>query len=77
MCEASGNPPPVVQWSHNGILTNEGISSIISNISMLVVRTVLNISMPDLSDVGLYSCTANSSLGSTTRNIQVSVRSEF
>ena len=76
VCEAEGNPVPVVQWFHDGRLEGEGLTAPSNEGSgrPFSARVVVNLTMPSITDGGLYSCVANSSLGSDVKRIRILVR---
>lgn len=76
VCEADGNPVPFVQWVRANPPEGggTGLPSVSSSEQDFTARAVLNFTMPSLEQSGLYTCIANSSLGSDTRTIRVLVR---
>ncbi|XP_028267512.1 angiopoietin-related protein 6 isoform X2 [Parambassis ranga] len=57
-CDAEGNPPPVLHWTHDGVNLLENTSSL----EIAYVNTSTT-----------YTCTASNHLGSTTKHVSVHV----
>ena len=82
-CEALGYPPPTVVWSR----TNETLSdrvSVSDSVSVPtgygnVTRVSVNLTITNASreDTGVYMCSANNSVGSDTKSINITVQCEF
>ena len=79
-CEALGYPPPTVVWSRtNGTLCDR--VSVSDNISVPtgygnVTRVSVNLTITNTSreDTGMYTCSANNSVGNDQRNITITVQ---
>ena len=78
VCEADGNPVPLVQWVRLDSIEGGGIVLPMSTSEGQAFsgRAVLNFTMPSLSQSGVYQCLANSSIGSDSRTIRVVIRGE-
>ena len=82
-CEALGYPPPTVVWSRtNGILSDR--VSVSDNVSVPtgygnVTRVSVNLTITNASreDTGVYMCSANNSVGSDNKSINITVQCEF
>ena len=79
-CEAFGYPPPTVVWNRiNGILSNR--VSVSDSVSVPtgygnVTRVSINLTITNASreDTGVYTCSANNSIGSDSSNVSITVR---
>ena len=81
-CEAVGYPPPTVMWNRiNGILCDR--VSVSDSVSVptgpgygSVTRVSVNLTITNASreDTGVYTCSANNSIGSDDRNVHVTVQ---
>ena len=79
-CEAIGYPPPTIVWSRsNGALSDR--VSVSDSVSVPtgngnVTRVSVNLMIPNASreDTGVYTCSANNSIGSDNRNIIITVQ---
>ena len=79
-CEAFGYPPPTVVWNRiNGILSDR--VSVSDNVSVPtgygnVTRVSVNLTITNASreDTGVYTCSANNSIGSDSSNISITVQ---
>ena len=79
-CEAFGYPPPTVVWNRiNGILSDR--VSVSSSISVPtgygnVTRVSVNLTITNASreDTGVYTCSANNSIGSDSSNVSITVQ---
>ena len=82
-CEALGYPPPTVVWNKtNGILSDRvsmSDSIIILTGNGNVTRVSINLTMKNASreDTGVYTCSANNSIGSDNRNVNITVQCKF
>ena len=83
-CEALGYPPPIVVWSRtngtlsdNRVLVNDSIS--VPTEYGNVTRVSLNLTIKNASreDTGVYMCSANNSVGSDNKSINITVQCEF
>ena len=79
-CEAFGYPPPTVVWNRiNGILSDRvSVSDSVSvptrygNVTRVSVNlTIINASRED---TGVYTCSANNSIGSDSSNVSITVQ---
>ena len=79
-CEAIGYPPPTVVWNRiNGILSDR--VSVSDSVSVPtgygnVTRVSVNLTITNASreDTGVYTCSANSSIGSDSSNVSITVQ---
>ena len=80
ICEALGYPPPTVVWSRiNGILSDrvsvsESVSVPTGNGNVTRVSVNLTITNTSREDTGVYTCSANNSIGSDSRNVNITVQ---
>ena len=82
-CEAFGYPPPTVVWNRiNGILSDRvSVSDSVSvptgygNVTR--VSVYLTITNASREDTGVYTCSANNSIGSDSSNVSITVQCEF
>ena len=78
-CEAFGYPPPTVVWNRiNGILSDRvSVSDSVSvptgygNVTRVSVNLTTNASRED---TGVYTCSANNSIGSDSSNVNITVQ---
>ena len=79
-CEAFGYPPPTVVWKRiNGILSDRvSVSDIVSVPTGYgnVTRMSINLTVTNASreDTGVYTCSANNSIGSDSSNVSITVQ---
>ena len=79
-CEALGYPPPTVVWSRiNGILSDrvsvsDSVSVPTGNGNVTRVSVNLTITNASREDTGVYTCSANNSIGSDNRNVSITVQ---
>ena len=79
-CEAFGYPPPTVVWNRiNGILSDRvSVSDSVSvptgygNVTSVSVN--LTITNASREDTGVYTCSANNSIGSDSSNVSITVQ---
>ena len=79
-CEAFGYPPPTVVWNRiNGILSDR--VSVSDSVSVPtgygnVTRVSVNLTITNASreDTGVYTCSANNSIGSDSSNVSITVQ---
>ena len=79
-CEAFGYPPPTVVWNRiNGILSDR--VSVSDSVSVPtgygnVTRVSVNLTITNASreDTGVYTCSANNSIGSDSSNVTITVQ---
>ena len=82
-CEAFGYPPPTVVWSRiNGALSDRVSVSDSVNVPTgngNVTRVSINLTIANASreDTGVYTCTANNSIGSNTSDARITVQCKF
>ena len=82
-CEAFGYPPPTVVWSRiNGILSDrvsvsDSVSVLTENGNVTKVSINLTITNAFREDTGVYTCSANNSIGSDNRNVSITVQCKF
>ena len=82
-CEALGYPPPTVVWSRtNGTLSDR--VSVSDHVSVPtgygnVTQMSINLTITDASreDTGVYMCSANNSIGSDNKSINITVQCKF
>ena len=82
-CEAFGYPPPTVVWNRiNGILSDR--VSVSDSVSVStgygnVTRVSVNFTITNASreDTGVYTCSANNSIGSDSSDVNITVQCEF
>ena len=79
-CKAFGYPPPTVVWNRiNGILSDR--VSVSDSVSVPtgygnVTRVSVNLTITNASreDTGVYTCSANNSIGSDSSNVSITVQ---
>ena len=79
-CEAFGYPPPTLVWNRiNGILSDR--VSVSDSVSVPtgygnVTRVSVNLTITNASreDTGVYTCSANNSIGSDGSNVSITVQ---
>ena len=82
-CEAFGYPPPTVVWNRiNGILSDR--VSVSDSVSVPtgygnVTRVSVNLIITNASreDTGVYTCSANNSIGSDNKDLSIIVQCKF
>ena len=82
-CEALGYPPPTVVWSRtNGTLSDR--VSVSDSVSVPtgygnLTRVIVNLTITNASreDTGVYMCSANNSVGSDSKSINITVQCEL
>ena len=82
-CKAFGYPPPTVIWNRdNGILSDR--VSVSESVSVPtgygnVTRVSVNLTITNASreDTGVYTCSANNSIGSDSSDISITVQCKF
>ena len=80
VCEAFGYPPPTVIWNRiNGSLSDR--VSVSDSVSVPtgygnVTRMSVNLTITNASrgDTGVYTCSANNSIGSDSKNVEMIVQ---
>ena len=82
-CTATGYPVPTVVWQNSdgsSLSNNRLMSGSAMNISSTGVGNVTSVSVELMVigamrvDTGMYRCSANNSVSSTTRNVSITVR---
>ena len=82
-CEAFGYPPPTIVWNRiNGILSDrvsvsDSVSVLIGNGNVTRVSVNLTITNASREDTGVYTCSANNSIGSDSSNVSITVQCKF
>ena len=82
-CEALGYPPPTVVWSRtNGTLSDrvsvsDGISVPTGYGNVTRVSVNLTITNASRGDTGVYMCSANNSVDSDTKDIDITIQCKF
>ena len=80
VCEAFGYPPPTVVWNRiNGILSDrvsvsDSVSVPTGNGNVTGVSVNLTITNASREDTGVYTCSANNSIGSDSKNVEMIVQ---
>ena len=86
ICTAIGYPEPTVVWQNsdgNSLSNNRLVSGSPVNISSTGVGNVTSVSVELMVigamrvDTGVYRCSANNSVNSTTRNINITVQCKY
>ena len=82
-CEALGYPPPTIIWSASNEDVNDRLS-VSDGVSVPtgygnVTRVSVNLTITNASreDTGVYMCSANNSIGSDERNVNITVQCKF
>ena len=79
-CEVLGYPLPTPMWSRiNGVLSDrvsvsDSVSVPTANGNVTRVSVNLTISNISREDTGVYTCSANNSIGSDNRNVSITVQ---
>ena len=82
-CEALGHPPPTVVWSRiNGVLSDrvsvsDSVSVPTGNGNVTRVSVNLTITNASREDTGVYTCSANNSIGSVNMTVSITVQCKF
>ena len=66
ICEATGKPDPDVRWIHNGKVKSSGTKTAQLAFSPITKK-----------DVGVYICTANNTVGSAEKNLNLVVNCKY
>ena len=82
-CEALGYPPPTVVWNRiDGNLSDR--VSVSDSVSVPtgygnVTKVSVNLTITNVykEDAGVYTCSANNSIGSDNRNVSITVQCKF
>ena len=81
-CEATADPPPVIQWFTGDTLLDvqnqslEGVSIISQSINDVTTSSQLTVTEFLSNDTGVYSCVAVNDLGKDSRLFQVNTVGE-
>ena len=79
-CEAIGYPPPIVVWNRNNgtlsdrVSVSDSVSVPTGNGNVTRVSVNLTITNASREDTGVYTCSANNSIGSDNRNVSITVQ---
>ena len=65
-CGAKGIPQPVVRWIHDGYIKTSGTET-----------TLLTFVAINRTDSGIYTCSANNSVGSSEKQVNVVVNCKY
>ena len=82
-CEALGYPPPTVEWNRTDGLVDDRVSMSDSisvptgNGNVTSVSVNLTITNAHREDTGVYTCSANNSIGSDDKNVDITVQCKF
>ena len=82
-CETFGYPPPTVVWNRiNGILSDRVSVSDSASVPTgygNVTRVTVNLIITDTSreDTGVYTCSANNSIGNDNSNVNITVQCKY
>ena len=83
ICEAFGYPPPTVLWIRiDGNLSDRvSVSDSVSTASGYgnVTRVSVNLTITNASreDTGVYTCSANNSIGIDSKNVSIAIQCKF
>ena len=79
-CEALGYPPPTIVWNRidgnlsDRILVSDSVSVPTGNGNVTRVSVNLTITNAYREDTGVYTCSANNSIGSDNKNVNITVQ---
>ena len=77
-CEATGIPLPTIVWTVNGrVLMSDSVNTTTGNGVVLRVTDTLTIMNVSREHTGVYTCSANNSVGSDNSNITITVQCKF
>ena len=82
-CEALGYPPPTIVWNRidgnlsDRVSVSDGVSVPTGNGNVTRVSVNLTITNAYREDTGVYTCSANNSIGSDNRNANIIVQCKF
>ena len=82
-CEALGYPPPTIVWNridgnlNDRVSVSDSVSVPTGNGNVTRVSVNLTITNAYRKDTGVYTCSANNSIGSDNRSINVTVQCKF
>ena len=83
ICEAFGYPPPAVVWNRSNemlsdrVSVNDSVSVHTGNGNVTRVSVNLTITNASREDTGVYTCSANNSIGSDSSNVSITVQCKF
>ena len=83
ICEAFGYPPPTIVWSRaNGTLSDrvsvsDSVSVLTGNGNVTRVSVNFTITTAFREDTGVYTCSANNSIGNDNRDMSITVECKF
>ena len=78
-CESTGNPLPTIIWSRaNGarVLVGDSVNYT-GNENVSRVSRNLTLTNASREDTGVYTCSANNSIGSVSSNVSITVQCKF
>ena len=74
-CEATGIPLPTIVWTFSGrVLMSDSVNTTTGNGDVLRVTETLTIMNVSREHTGVYTCSANNSVGSDNSNISITVQ---
>ena len=74
-CEATGIPLPTIVWTFSGrVLMSDSVNTTTGNGDVLRVTETLTIMNVSREHTGVYTCSANNSVGSDSSNITITVQ---
>ena len=79
-CEALGYPPPTVVWDRidgnlsDSVSVSDSVSTPTGYGNVTSVSVNLTITNAYREDTGVYTCSANNSIGSDNRNVSITVQ---
>ena len=82
-CEAIGYPPPTIIWNiinqtlSDGVSGSDSVSAPTGNGNVTRVSVNLTITNASREDTGMYTCSANNSIGSNIKNFNITVQCKF
>ena len=79
-CEAFGYPPPTVVWNRiksDGVSVSDSVSVPTGYGNVTRVSVNLTITNASREDTGVYTCSANNSIGSDSSNVTITVQCKF
>ena len=83
ICEAFGYPPPTVVWNRSNemlsdrVSVSDSVSVHTGNGNVTRVSVSLTITNASREDTGVYTCSANNSIGSDSSNVSITVQCKF
>ena len=77
-CEAKGIPLPTIVWTFSGrVLMSDRVNTTTGNGDVLRVTKRLTIMNVSREHTGVYTCSANNSVGSDNSDISITVQCKF